>query len=47
MYGTIIFKTIEELAEFLSAFGNSNSTCSFDVSQHMNGNWHLNFDGGK
>jgi len=47
MYGTIIFKTIEELAEFLAAFGKTNSTCTFEVESLMNGNYQVTFNGGK
>lgn len=44
MYGTIIFKTIEELAEFLAAFGKTHSTCVLEVESLMNGNYRVTHD---
>ena len=46
MYGTITFKTIEELAMFLAEFGRTNSTCTFEVEE-IRGNYQVTFNGGK
>jgi hypothetical protein len=46
MYGTIIFKTTEELAMFLAWFGRTNSTCTFKCEE-IRGNYHITFNGGK
>jgi hypothetical protein len=47
MIGTITFETAEELAKFLGSFGQTNTTCTFDVCQKSNGTYLLTFDGGK